>query len=709
MHPLRSVILFVFSLSLAGGAGAAVPSKIVVRNSSQLQSAFISVPAGGVIELAAGTYAAPGSGFSISKPKAFTVRAAEGVEVFLDGQGVRPILRIKNNSKGVTFQRITFRNGSSKTEGDSGAVTLNASAARFERCNFLNNTATGKTTGGGAVGLTAASTATFVRNNFRNNSSGNRGGAISVISSVLNIQGGEFTDNRTNLPGHKPTSIGGGIYALNSTVQVSDATFLRNEAGWVGGAIEAFGNWTNPVTTPRSLIVVTRSTFMNNRAVPDHPCCGQIPITAGGAIHVEDQTTLRVSASHFIDNSADHGGALDSYRALIEVSGSILLGNRTPLVAGKLGVGGAIAVASNDSSVDGANNRRPGGLTITDSLLQGGVAPPGAPAHTGGCVAVEGDWSRIYGVGVAPSGSLADNRSPVTLRRTAFVDCDIQKSAAGGGLGGGVTVTMADLVMDNSIVFDSDARGTDAGGGAVAVQRESAAVISNSTFAHNTAEKWGGALFLNGSTVQVMGCRFLRNEVSPGVSEPVGESRGAAIFSIPQIGAQFGKRDVGGLVSGSVFSENAGIPVWDVEPGNGAPFNEMRYESNQFYSVTFGDRIYANTVDAKTGVNTSVLDSLTVFHAGRPPLDKGNGNSRLFSAPSVGALLASPPSLGTGFPATNQSFLAYAWSGRSAALDGLPLGSSAGLTPVLTTGPHTLTVDGNAVATVQVAATPARR
>jgi hypothetical protein len=194
--------------------------------------------------------------------------------------------------------------------------------------------------------------------------------------------------------------------------------------------------------------------------------------------------------------------------------------------------------------------------------------------------------------------------------------------------------------------------------------------------------------------------------VSPGVPEPVSESRGAAIFVIPQLG-QLGNRDVGGLVTGSAFSENVGIAIWDVETGTGAPFNEMRYENNQFHAQTFGDRIYANTVDAKTGASTAFLDNLTVFHDGRQPLDKGTGNVRLFSAPTVGALLASPPSLGTGAPAAGQSFLAYAWSGGSAALDGQAVSLKAGLAPVFGPGAHTLTVNGVAAATVQLAPVPA--
>jgi hypothetical protein len=708
MRSPSAVAISVFAGLLAAGAfpAAAVPSKsILVKTPAQLQAAFGSVPDGGFIDMAPGIYPAPAKGFNISNPrKGFTLRAVGGL-VTLDGQGKVAILRYRNGdrSKGklVTFQGITFRNGVSVTEGDSGGVSLNAAEARFVNCTFANDKATGRTTGGGAARLYLNSAATFVNSSFSGNSSGNRGGAVEVVFSTLTVQGGSFTDNHVNLPKHQSTSPGGGIYALDSTVTVSDARFERNEAGWTGGAIYAFGHWTDPVTTPRSLVTITRSTFLANRAIPN-PCCTTSSSTTGGAVHVEDQSTLRVFGSQFFDNAADNGGALEGYRAVIEVTGSMFIGNHTPLVAGRLGTGGSISVSSNDSSTDGAVNRRPASLTVTDSLLQGGVAPPATPANAGGCLAAEGDWSRLYGLNsVAAMGTAADNRAPVGLHRVTFADCNVAASAAGGGLGGAISVSTVDLQMDNSLVFDSDAAGAPIGsGGALALQRESNAVITGSTFAHNTAQQSGGALFLAGSTAQVSGCRFFRNAVS-GIGN---QARGSSIYAIPQLGA-LPPRDVGGLVSASVFSEDIGIPLWDVDPANG-PFNEMRYDNNQFYASSFGSATYFNSSAAQGGADIATLNNLVVFHSGRPALDKGNGNSPLFSLPQLGTLLASPPSLGIGAPAATATFVAYAWSGGFASLSGQPLASKAGLLPVTTAGVQTLSVNGSQAATAQVAATP---
>ena len=59
-------------------------------------------------------------------------------------------------------------------------------------------------------------------------------------------------------------------------------------------------------------------------------------------------------------------------------------------------------------------------------------------------------------------------------------------------------------------------------------------------------------------------------------------------------------RNVGGVVANSTFSENLGLPVWDVDPQSG-PINEMRYDGNRFESTVFGDRVYVDTLAARRG------------------------------------------------------------------------------------------------------------
>lgn len=705
-------VLLSFALALPGlcpQVEAATPAILRVRNSSELQSALRSVRDGGVIEMAAGTYAAPARGFGISNArKGFTVRAAARALVVLDGNGRGPVLRYRNNDrtrgKLVVFQGLTFRNGLSTAEGEAGGVTVSAAEARFVDCAFLGNVARARSTGGGAMRVLAGSEVTVVNGAWRDNSSPNRGGALEILSSAVTIQGGEFTDNRTNLPGHKPTSPGGAVWILNGSLLVSDVRFERNQAGWTGGAIFAFGHWTDPETVPRTEVTIVRSTFVENQAVPD-PCCALGRPTSGGALHAEDQATLRIDHSHFLGNAADMGGAVDAFRAVVEVNGSLFYANRSLLSAERGSAGGAIFLASSDGSGDGLVNRRPGRLSIRGSLLQGSADSPEPAAHAGGCLAAAGDESRLYGTSAVPAmGSAEENRARVELREVVFANCAAAGSPRGPAFGGAVQAALVDLVMEDSLVFESDARGDGAGGGALALQRESMAAISRTTFARNTAQRWGGALFLSGSTVQIDGCDFLGNDVVPGVSERLADSRGAAILAIPLLSPPERAHDVGGVVSGSRFIDNLGVAIWDIDPPSG-PVNAMRYDGNQILPGPSGDRVYVNSLASPGGADISELNGLTVFRSLRPATDKSLvDNVRLFSAPALGTLLAVPPGLGTGAPGSPDTFLAYAWAGRSATLGAQPLTARSGLLAVSSAGTHTLTVDGTPVASAEVAA-----
>lgn len=673
-----SVLSLLGALPALGAPGKTVR---VPKDAKDLQTAIRLVKDGDVIELAQGTYNAPGGGFSISNlNKAFTIRAAAGATVILDGKGTGKILSSKNRKR-VTFERLVFQNGVSTAEAVAGAVTLTNAVARFVDCKFLNNSATGRTTGGGAVRAISGSDATFVRTEWRGNSSGNRGGALEVLFSRVTIEGGSFLENRTNPPGHKTNSSGGAIYVLDSTLRVSDARFERNQAGFVGGAVYAFGTWAEPANVPKADLTVVRSTFLENVA-----CCGR-PDTQGGAFHVENQTTLRLQSSQFLVNRAQGGGAVNSYRATVEVTGSLFLGNQA-IQGTTLGGGGAIFATSNEAAGD-LVNRRPAVVTIADSLLQGGTGQP--TAHSGGCVLVGGDASRAYGEnGIVQMGTVAENRARVEVRRSVLTDCDVQRFGTLGGFGGALQVNLATFFLEDSMVVDSDARGTGGGGGGVSVLGDTEATIFRTTFARNSAER-GGALNVGGSTILVSQSRFFGNDVRQGVRESLGESRGAALFTTPFRPDLKPERwrNVSGLVVDSIFSENIGLAVWDAEVSSG-PVNEMRYDNNQFFETSFSDKVYVDARSAPFGLNVAGLNL-----SFRSDVD----NTRLFSAPAVGTLRAAPAAVGTGAPASAVTFLHFAWSGRSATLNGQPLTARSGIVPA-GPGAHSLVVDGSPAGSV---------
>jgi hypothetical protein len=296
----------------------------------------------------------------------------------------------------------------------------------------------------------------------------------------------------------------------------------------------------------------------------------------------------------------------------------------------------------------------------------------------------------MYGGGVPQAGALADNRARIEIRGTVFSDCDVETSTPGGtGTGGALVGDLIELVMEDSMILDSDARGIGAAGGGIALRQESNARIVRTTFARNSAQRSGGALNLNGATVQVDDSRFYSNDVVPGSFEAVGESRGAAIFSTPlQDPARL--RNVAGLVSNSAFNDNAGLPLFETEPQSG-PINDLRYDNNRFTPVLFGELVYVNNRLASGGASVDQLNSLTRKSA--------VPNTRLFG-PREGVLRLVPSAnaVGAGAPFPLASTLAYAWSGGSAQLGSQALTGKAGLLEV-PPGGFTLTVDGTAVAT----------
>lgn len=693
--------IFVCLFLIAGLAASSLhaagkPSKLVrvPQDAKTLAAALKSVPDGGIIEMAAGTYASPGSGFLINNArKGFTVRAAAGAKVVLDGGGSRQLLRYANSDRArgklVTFERITFQNGFSAKSGISGGVTMTKAEALFRTCSFVNNRAAAPATGGGAVKVLDGSSATFVGCSFRGNSSQLRGGAMTVRNATAVLQSGEMTGNRTNLPGHNPNSFGGAIAVIDGILRVTGVRFENNQAGWTGGAILAIGNWDKG-----SDVQVTGSSFIANQAVAD-PCCDNPDASLGGALHAEDRTAMRIEKSLFYRNRADMGGALDNYRANVEITGSVFQGNQTTLIKPVGGAGGAIAVFSADfadsSTGSGAINRPAARLVVTQSLLQGGSEVAKAP-FTGGCILAGGDGPRMYGGGGVPqAGTLADNRARIEIRGTVFSDCDVETSTPGGtGAGGALVGDLIDLVMEDSMVLDSDARGTGGVGGGIALRQESNARIVRTAFARDSAQRSGGALNLNGATVQVDDCRFYSNDVVPGPFEAVGESRGAAIFSTPlQDPARL--RNVAGVVSNSVFSENLGLPLFETAPQSG-PTNDLRYDNNRFNPVVLGDLVYASNLLAPGGATVDQLNAL--------PGKSAVPNTRFFG-PREGVLrlVPSPNAVGAGAPFPLASTLAYAWSGGSAQLGGQALTGKAGLLEV-PPGAFTLAVDGTPVAAV---------
>ena len=427
--PPRSRIAKYFYVT-AAVAGILIPLEVdaqqvvQVNSASALQQALDQVPEGGIIELAAGTYAAPSDGFTIfpdlnGGSRSFTVRAAAGATVVLTGGGTTRILTF-TTPRPVTLERLTFANGLSTEEFHAGGVSLSHVQANFIACVFQNNAANPPVTGGGAVWIDT-STVLFQGCAFNNNTSKNYAGAVSAYASRVYVQDCRLAANRTNAPGHSSFNAAGAIHGNASTIHIANSRFENNQAGYVGGAIYVIGPWEAPVMD----LEITDSLFTGNVAVRDPGGANPDP-TTGGAIFMEDKVNARFYNCRFTDNVAQQGGAVSSFRTTTGIHNCAFQRNRA-VGSSQNGesLGGAIFVLSADNPDQTTNggtlNRPSAALTVTDCLIQG--QGPGAPsARQGGGIFLAGDTHAAFGITVQQNGTQESNRNIVDLKRVVFSD-----------------------------------------------------------------------------------------------------------------------------------------------------------------------------------------------------------------------------------------------------------------------------------------------
>lgn len=701
MRQLDSTILTgVLAVLLISGATSIRADVIEVPccSTAAVTNALAAAQEGDVIELAAGTYASPANGWVLSGNGivSFTLRAADEAVVTLDGGGSRPIFKLlapNDTSASVVFEGLTFSNGFSDLNGTAGGVTLAGARATFVDSRFLNNTSDAANTGGGAVALFVSGSTPSVGHFFdcewTGNSATNEGAALKVGGgSEGYVHRGVFEANRTDLPGHRTSAAGGAIHVATalsapaaSSLVVTDSLFDSNRAGCVGGAIFSYGEFDGVPSTPRASVRVANSWFLDNEVEPD-PGVTCTFRYSGGALHIEDQARIQVYYGRFDGNTAEDGGAVSMYRADLEIADSVFRGNRAiPTVPNSSDTawGGAINLSSQDTSGDFGNPA--GSITIERSLFQGTFEGSSPEAIRGGCIWVLGDTRSTYGLnGVPADGDLAENRPPVTISDSVFHECSVQGLTDGGnvpnsGMGGGILATHVDLDIDESLFVGNSGSGGPAQGGAMRVLTESNLTVADSTFAHNETQVQGGALALAGISLGsapgqgIDSTQFFGNDV-------LGGGLGAAIFSGPLSAGTGAPLDMTGDVSDSTFSDHAQIPIREEDNHNG-PINSVTYRNNDFSDEAGPANIFSNQIAG--GATPSGLNSMVVTRSGATNTDKApaNDNSDLGSEPDLVALVTVPPQLNSVEPAgavgSWESFVATAWSGGAATLNGQPL------------------------------------
>ncbi len=671
-----TVYIALLFCAIAMGRVSYAQTIINVRpDQGSVQDAINSVPDGGIIEFAAGTYNAPAGGFTIyGGTKGFTMRAAPGASVSLNGQGTTDILRFTESTHLMTFERLRFVNGATQNPFIGGALTLVNVQARFVSCTFQNNSAIAGTGGGGL--WIVDSDVVFQDCTFDGNTSNIYGGAMSASDgSRVFVNGSRFINNRSNLPGHVANSAGGAIYGVDSHIQVSGSAFDNNQAGYAGGAIYLSGAWDKPV----SRLLVADCKFTGNLATRD-PSVTFAAAAVGGAIHTETQVDTKITRCRFVDNVARQGGAVSIFQSIVEIESCVFRGNRASGIGHEEGFGGTVMALSSPDH----EGHRPISITATDTVFDGGG---GTGAREGACIFAGGDLNAAYGLnGTGQHGSIESNRGTVRLTRVAIMNFS---AVGGGGLpgqGGAILGAFANVIIDDSIVANCSA--TESGAGLQLIEN-STATITNSVIAGCSAGT-GAAINMFGGNLNASLTSFVANTTGNGRGAALTTAPSAATGGLPDF-------DINGTIQNCTFAGNSGATViYDGDRGT-SPFNRLEYNANTFYPDSAS--LYVDDYTAM--MNVVGLNNIVIQPSGtrKAPV----ANTALTSSPQVAKLLILPPIIAqNGAPdeaAPVPSHLAFASYGGPAVLDDVGQSAAAGLSATTNGGVHTLRVGSITVST----------
>lgn len=331
-------------------------------------------------------------------------------------------------------------------------------------------------------------------------------GANNTVVDGLTIQYGKDTS-------------GGGMYAENATLTLSQCTFKNNQATSMGGGAYIKGG------AP----TISNCAFNNNSAV------------AGGGGMANDSARATVSACTFLNNtSGEYAGALDSDYSTSTISGCTFEGNTAGTRGGAMehrqaNVTVVECLFKNNGSAgsSGGIDNYKSTTTFTDCTFQGNTAAlsGGALGNNesqgviSGTTFLSNSVTQVSSTASSFGGAVANTNSTVTIDKCRFssntTPIQTDSNATGGYCGGGVYVSGGGITLSQCL-FESNTCGVH-GGGVHAYNNDGTANLINCVFWKNTSQYEGGGASLYSSTAEIINCTFYGN-TSPQ------DNRGAGLF-----------------------------------------------------------------------------------------------------------------------------------------------------------------------------------
>ncbi len=382
------------------------------------------------------------------------------------------------------------------------------------------------------------------------------GGGVYLSNNSTTIPG-QLTVTRSQVSRNEATDrSGGGLYAYQSAVTITQSTLSDNRApdvsgDWAGGALYLAGAGANLTVLTSTLtgntaaaygggiylsnsaaqVIIANSVISDNRTlrnvtantggggfylgaagasrltVADSVFANNLSERAGGALFYYGATNsvLTVTDSRFTDNRAAnlHGGGLYVRQAATTLT-RVVVGGNTALAAGADGGGlyfEGSGAASTLERVEILNNRADdlgGGLYAGSTLtLRNATVSGNATNNRGGGLYAAGGTLTVYDSTLAQNAThLAvdgDGGALYTAVNTTISNTQILSNTANDDGGGLYTSAGVLSLTDSALNGNTTGAGADADGGALYVNGN--ATLTRVTLRGNTANRYGGGLY----------------------------------------------------------------------------------------------------------------------------------------------------------------------------------------------------------------------
>lgn len=378
----------------------------------------------------------------------------------------------------LTLDSLTVRNGISQITNIGGAV-WNAGSLVVSDCVFRNNYATE----GGAI-FNGIARLNIINSNFQDNKS-SYGGGIYNEGGQVTIQNGSFSGNLAAEGGAIKNAFASGV--LGSILSINGTSFTQNISKYGAGVYN----------TSSAQVNITNATFLKNNG--GH---------GGGGIY--NLGNLALNDSEISGNIAEAGGGIYNQNAILNITGNILKKNSSDKGAGIYNSGGQLNIESSEiSENDGIGFYNFSGDTgFADARITNGTFTANKshaiynhssdnPTSGARIWVVNSNFSRNFGAGVYNDigfsniyTSTFQENGGSGLYNTANSLATIYKSSFIGNMakfGGGIYNDQSDLFLQLSTLYENIA--FQSGGG---LYNNGTVEVLGSTISNNTANLYDG-------------------------------------------------------------------------------------------------------------------------------------------------------------------------------------------------------------------------